>query len=88
MEVPMSENDSIANVLLGGLPTEERSSVLARLREAAEDERAAAEAGHPRPFPGPGRSQRRAPMDDVGPGALRSDAELDRAAAAPWRGPT
>lgn len=83
----MSQHDSIADVLLGGLPLEDRSSVVSRLREAADDERAAAEAGHPRPFPGPARHLRRAPAEESGSSGMLSDAGLDRVAAAPWRGP-
>ena len=48
----MTEN-SIAAVLLRGLPDAERDRVVDRLHQAARDERSAAEAGHPRPFPGP-----------------------------------
>lgn len=48
----MSDN-SIAALLLQGLPAEERERVVDRLQQAAQDERAAAEAGRPRPFPGP-----------------------------------
>jgi hypothetical protein len=44
--------DSVAEVLLRGLNADERERVVTRLAQAAQDERAAAEAGNPRPFPG------------------------------------
>jgi hypothetical protein len=45
--------DSVAEVLLRGLNADERERVVTRLAQAAQNERAAAEAGNPRSFPGP-----------------------------------
>jgi hypothetical protein len=81
----MSQHDSIADVLLGGLAAEDRSTVVERLREAADDERAAAEAGQPRPFPGPARPAPRRTAESAS-GVILTDAELERVAGAPWRG--
>ena len=74
---------SIAALLLKGLPAEERDRVVDRLQQAALDERSAAEAGHPRPFPGP--PPPRAPRPS-GAGVPAGEADLEQAANAPWRG--
>ncbi|MDP9407490.1 MAG: hypothetical protein M3P95_06390 [Actinomycetota bacterium] len=76
---------SIAALLLKGLPVEERDRVVDRLQQAALDERSAAEAGHPRPFPGPPPPRAPRPFGGAS-GVHASEAELEQAANAPWRG--
>ena len=79
-------DDSIAALLLNGIPVEERERVVDRLQQAALDERAAAEAGRPRPFPGPPPPRAARPAEAAAlPGRL-SETDLERAATAPWRG--
>jgi len=85
----METHDSIADVLLRGLEAEERDRVVTRLQQAARDERSAAEAGHPKPFPGPAPARpTRGTTPRPGERVLLTDAELERAANAPWRGPS
>ena len=82
----MSDN-SIAALLLQGLPADERDRVVDRLQQAANDERSAAEAGHPRPFPGPPPPRSARSGEAPAGGSRPSAAELERTASAPWRGP-
>ena len=72
---------SIAALLLKGLPAEDRDRVVDRLQQAARDERSAAEAGHPRPFPGP--PPPRAPRAAAPAGSRPSDTGLEAATNAP-----
>ena len=80
-------DDSIAALLLNGIPAEERDRVVDRLQQAALDERAAAEAGRPRPFPGPPPPRAARPAEGAGVPGRPSETDLERAATAPWRGP-